>query len=42
MDLVARYGPQNWNFIADKLNGRSGDGFHQSQQDRNILCCQSC
>ncbi|CAL9062514.1 unnamed protein product [Musa banksii] len=24
MDLVARYGPQNWNFIADKLNGRSG------------------
>ncbi|RWW40706.1 hypothetical protein BHE74_00053859, partial [Ensete ventricosum] len=24
-ELVARYGPQNWNFIADKLNGRSGD-----------------
>jgi myb proto-oncogene protein len=23
-DLVAQYGPQNWNLIANKLHGRSG------------------
>lgn len=23
-ELVARYGPQNWNSIAEKLQGRSG------------------
>jgi hypothetical protein len=23
-DLVAQYGPQNWNLIAEKLDGRSG------------------
>lgn len=23
-ELVARYGPQNWNLIAEKLEGRSG------------------
>ena len=24
-DLVAQYGPQNWNLIAEKLDGRSGN-----------------
>lgn len=24
-ELVARYGPQNWNLIAEKLEGRSGN-----------------
>lgn len=26
-ELVAVFGPQNWNLIADKLEGRSGDFF---------------
>lgn len=25
--LVERFGPQNWNSIADKLQGRSGDEY---------------
>lgn len=26
-ELVALYGPQNWNLIADKLEGRSGNSL---------------
>ncbi len=27
-ELVSQYGPQNWNLIAEKLQGRSGTQFH--------------
>lgn len=27
-ELVALYGPQNWNLIAEKLDGRSGTRVH--------------
>lgn len=27
-DLVAQFGPQNWNIIAEKLEGRSGRNEH--------------
>lgn len=28
-ELVAQYGPQNWNLMAEKLEGRSGNGYQQ-------------
>lgn len=34
-ELVALYGPQNWNLIAEKLQGRSGD---DDVSHRNCLC----
>lgn len=27
-ELVSQYGPQNWNLIAEKLHGRSGNTYH--------------
>ena len=27
-ELVSQYGPQNWNLIAEKLQGRSGTNLH--------------
>lgn len=45
-ELVALYGPQNWNLIAEKLDGRSGNttqcgGFNHAFPSRLLLVLES-
>lgn len=45
-ELVAQHGPQNWNLIAEKLDGRSGNttqcgGFNHAFPSRLLLVLES-
>ena len=36
-ELVALYGPQNWNLIAEKLEGRSGNYKMREQKQKSVI-----